>query len=88
MYEKVFGPKRDKVIDGRRKSHNEVLHNLYSSSNIITIIKSRGMGWVGHVPRMGAKRSAYRYFALNPEGKRPLERLRDRCEDNIKMDVI
>jgi hypothetical protein len=43
-----------------RKLHNEELHNLYSSPNIITMIKSKRMRWAGHVVRMGEKRNAYR----------------------------
>jgi hypothetical protein len=45
----IFGPKRDEVTGDWRKLHNEELHNLYSSPNIIRMIKSRGMRWVGHV---------------------------------------
>jgi hypothetical protein len=54
--------------------HNEELHNLYSSPNIIKMIKSRRMRWVGHVVQMEAKRSAYRLLVGEPEGKRPLGR--------------
>jgi hypothetical protein len=50
---RIFGLKRDEVTGDWRKQHNEALHNLYSSSNIIRIIKSRRMGWAGHVARMG-----------------------------------
>jgi hypothetical protein len=52
--------------------HNEELHNLYSSPNIIRMIKSRRMSWAGHVARMGEKRNAYRILVGKPEGKRPL----------------
>jgi hypothetical protein len=52
---RIFGPKRDEVTGDRRKLHNEELHNLYSSPNIITIINSRRMGWVGHVARVGRR---------------------------------
>jgi hypothetical protein len=58
---KMFGPKRDEVIGSWRKLHNEELHNLYSSSNIIRMIKSR-MKWVGNVERMGEKRMHIGYF--------------------------
>jgi hypothetical protein len=44
---RIFGPKRDEVTGDWRKLHNEELHNLYSSQNIIRIIKSRRMGWIG-----------------------------------------
>jgi hypothetical protein len=59
---------------------------LYSSPNIIRI-KSRRMGWVGHVARMGAKRNSYRILMGKPEGKRPLGRQRRRLVDNIKVDL-
>jgi hypothetical protein len=45
----TFGPKRDEVMEGRRKLHNEELHNLYSSLSIIRMFKSKRMRWVGHV---------------------------------------
>jgi hypothetical protein len=85
---RIFGPKRDGVTGGWRKLHNEELHNLYSSQSIIRIIKSRRMIWVGHVVRMGAKRTVYRLLARKPEGKRPLGRPRRRWIDNIKMDLL
>jgi hypothetical protein len=50
-----LGSKRDEVTGGWRKLHNEELHNLYSSPNIIRMIKSTWMRWAGHVARMGAK---------------------------------
>jgi hypothetical protein len=53
-----------------RKLYNEELHNLYSSPNIIRMIKSRRMGWTGHVAMMGEKRNAYRMLVGKPEGKR------------------
>jgi hypothetical protein len=50
---RIFGPKRDEVTEDWKKLHNEELHNLYFSSNIIRMIKLRRMRWVGHVARMG-----------------------------------
>jgi hypothetical protein len=67
--------------------HNEELNDLYSSPNIIRVIKSRRMRWVGHVARMGVKRGAYRILMGRPEGRRPLGRPRRGWEDNIKMDL-
>jgi hypothetical protein len=67
-----FGPKRDEVTGEWRKLHNEELHDLYSSTSIIRIIKSRRMRWVGHVARMGEKKNASRLLVGKPEGKRPL----------------
>jgi hypothetical protein len=69
------------------KLHNDELHNLYSSADIIRVIKSRGMRWAGHVARMGEWRDVYRILVWRPESKRPLERPRYRWEDNIKMDI-
>jgi hypothetical protein len=64
---------------------NEELHNLYSSPNIIRMIKSRRMKWAGHVARMGETRNAYRILVGKPEGKRPRGRPRRRGVDNIKI---
>jgi hypothetical protein len=67
---RIFGPKREE--DGSwRKLHNE-LHNLCYSPNIVRVIKSRRMRWVGHVARMGEGRDVYRVLVGRPEGKRPL----------------
>jgi hypothetical protein len=60
---------------------------LYSSPNIIRMIKSRRMRWAGHVARMGETRNAYRILVGKPEGKRPLGRPRRRWVNNIKMDL-
>jgi hypothetical protein len=75
---KIFGPKRDEVTGEWRKLHNEELRHLYSSPNIIRIIKSRRMKWAGHVARMGEKRNSYRLLVGKPEGTRPLGRPRRR----------
>jgi hypothetical protein len=79
---------RDRVTGGWRKLHNEELHNLYSSSSIIRIIKLRRMRWAGHVARMGEKRNVNRLLVGKPEGKRPLGRPRRRWIDNIKMNLL
>jgi hypothetical protein len=60
---------------------------MYSSPNIIRVIKSRRMRWAGLVARMVEKRGAYRILVGRPEGRRPLGRPRRRWEDNIKMDL-
>jgi hypothetical protein len=52
---RIFGPKTDEVTGDRRKLHDEELQNLYSSPNIIRMIKSRRMRRAGHVPRMGRR---------------------------------
>jgi hypothetical protein len=60
---------------------------MYTSPNIIRMIKSRRMRWAWHVERMGAKRNECRILAGKPEGKRPLGRPRSRWVDNIKIDL-
>jgi hypothetical protein len=75
-------------MGGWRKLHNWELHNLYSSPNIIIIIKSRRMRWAGNVARIGKKRNVCRLLVGKPEGKRPLGRPRRRWVDNIKMDLL
>jgi hypothetical protein len=66
---RIFGPKRDEMTGGWRKLYNEELHDLYSSLNIIRIMKSRRMRGSGHVTRIGEKRNAYRLLVGKPEGK-------------------
>jgi hypothetical protein len=83
---KIFGPRRE--VDGsRRKLHNDELHSLYSSPNIVRVIKSRRMRWAGYVAHMGEGRGVYRVFVGRPEGKRPLGRPMCRWEDYIKIDL-
>jgi hypothetical protein len=67
--------------------HNDELHSLYSSPNIVRVIKSKRMRWAGHVAHTGEGRGVYRVLVVKPEGKRPLGRPRRRWEDNIKMDL-
>ena len=62
----------------RRKLHNEELNDLYCSTDIVRVIKSRRMRWAGHVARMGEERGAYRVLVGKPEGQRPLGRPRRR----------
>ena len=50
---RIFGPRRDEVTGEWRRLHNEVLSDLYSSPNIVRVIKSKRKGWAGHVARMG-----------------------------------
>jgi hypothetical protein len=66
---------------------NESKCGLYSSPNIVRVIKSRRMRWAGHVAHRGEGRSVYRVLVGRPKGKRPLGRPRQRWEDNIKMDL-
>jgi hypothetical protein len=57
---RIFGPKRDEVTGEWRRLHNEELHDLYASPNIVCLIKLRRMRWLAHLARMGEKRGAYR----------------------------
>ena len=83
---RIFGPSRDWVRVEWRKLHNEELIDLYSSPNIVRVIKSRRMRWAGHVARMEEGRGVHKVLVGKPEGKRPLGRPRRGCEVNIKMD--
>jgi hypothetical protein len=83
---RIFGPKTDE--DGSwRKLHNDELHSLYFSPNIVRVIKSRRMRWAGHVARVGEGKGVYRVLVGRSVVKRPLERPRRRWEDNIKLDL-
>jgi len=87
MMLRIFGPRRDEVTGEWRRLHNEDLNDLYSSSNIVRVIKSRRMRWAGHVAHMGEERGLYRVLVGKPEGQRPLGRSRRRWVDNIRMDL-
>ena len=84
---RIFGPRRDEVTGEWRRLHNKELNDLYSSPNIVRVIKSRRMRWVGHVARMGEEKEVYRVLVGKPEGKRPLGRPRRRWVNNIRMDL-
>ena len=84
---RIFGPRRDEVTGEWRRLHNEELSELYCSPNIVRVIKSRRMRWVGHVARMGEERGVYRVLVGKPEGRIPLERPRHRWVDNIRTDL-
>ena len=70
-----------------RKLHNEELNDLYSSPNIVRVIKWRRLRWAGHVARMEEGRDVHKVLVGKPEGKRPVGRPRRRWEDKIKMDL-
>ena len=76
MSRRIFGPKRDGITGEWRKLHNEELNNLYSSPNIVWVIKSRRMRWAGHVASMEEGRGVHKVLVGKPEGKRPLGRKR------------
>jgi hypothetical protein len=70
-----------------RKLHNDELHILYSSPNIVRMIKSKRMTGAGHMASVGEGRGVYRVLVRRPGGKRPLGRPRRRWENNIEMDL-
>jgi hypothetical protein len=82
---RIIGPKRDEAIGQWRRLHNRELNDMYSSPNIIRLIKSRRMRWARHMVRMGEERVAYWILVGRHEGMRPLERPRCKWEDNIKI---
>ena len=84
---RIFLPRRDEVRGEWRNLHKQELNDLYSSPNIVRVVKSRRMRWAGHVALMGKGSGVYRVLGGKPEGKRPLGRPRRRWEDNIKMDL-
>jgi hypothetical protein len=84
---RIFGRKRDEVTGEWRKLHNEELHNLYSSPDIIRQVKSRRMRWAGRVARMEEEKKVYKVLVGKPEGRRPLGRPRRRCGDGIIIDL-
>jgi len=75
---RIFGPRRDEVTGECRILHNEELNDLYSSPNIVWVIKSSRMRWAGHVACMGEDRGIYRVLLGKRDGRRPLGRPRHR----------
>ena len=84
---RIFGPKRDGITGEWRKLHNVELNDLYCSPNIVRVIKSRRMGWAGHVARTEEGKGVHKVLVGKPEGKKPLGIPRRRWEDTIKMDL-
>jgi transcription termination factor 2 len=86
VLKRIFGPKREE--DGSwGKLHNDELQSLYSSRNIVMVIKSRRIRWAGHVARMEEGRGIYSVLVGRPEFKRPLGRPSHKWDDNIKVDL-
>jgi len=85
---RIFVPERDEVTVEWMKLHNEELNDLYSSPNIVRVIKSRRMRWAGQVAHTGEERGVYWVLVGKLEGKRPLRRPRRRWVDNIRMDLL
>jgi hypothetical protein len=77
----------EEMSDTSLSMQEAVLNDLYSSLNIVRVMKSRRMRWAGRVARMGERRGVYRIFVGRSEGRRPLGRPRRTWEDNIKMDL-
>ena len=75
---RIFGHKRDENGEWRRL-HNEELHSLYRSPNIVRVIKFRRLRWSGNLTRMEEGRSSFKILTGKPTGKRPLGRPRRRC---------
>ena len=75
---RIFGLKKDEITGEWRELHEEELNDLYSSPNIIRVIKSRRMRWAGHEARMEERRGSYRVLLGKTEGKKPLVRPRRR----------
>jgi len=84
---RIFGPRSDEVTGEWRKLYNKELNDLYSSPNIVRVVKSRRMRWAGHVVHIGEMKNLYRFLLGKPEGRRPLGRPRHRWLDNIRMDL-
>jgi len=84
---RIFGPKRKEGMGEWRRWHNEELNDLYSSPNIVRVIKSGRMRWAGDVARMGEERGVYRVLVGKPEGRRPRGRPRHKWVENIRMDL-
>jgi len=74
VLKRIFGPRRDEVTGEWRRLRNEELNDLYSSPNIVQVIKSRRTRWTEHVAHMGEERGVYRLLVGKPEGRRLLGR--------------
>jgi hypothetical protein len=85
IYAAICGQGLDVKVTSPKKGAVHVANNLYPSPNIITVITLRRMRWVGHVARMGERTHACKTLVEEPEGKRPVGRLKRRWEDNIRM---
>jgi hypothetical protein len=86
VLKRIVVPERDELTGEWRKLLDDKLYDLYSLPNIIWVIESRRLRWVGHVARMGERKGVYSVLVQKLKGKSPLVRPRRRWEDNIKMD--
>jgi hypothetical protein len=85
---KIFARQREEATGGRRKLHNEELHNFYASPNVIRAVISRRVRWAGHVarPTHGTDEKQIQNYNRSEENK-PLRRPKHRRQCNIKMDL-
>jgi hypothetical protein len=84
----IFGPKRDEVMEERRKLLSGEILNLFSSPENIRQIKSRRLRWAGHVARMGVMKKCTRFFFGNTERKSTFGRPKSRWENGTKNDFM
>jgi hypothetical protein len=78
MLRRILESDMEEVAIGLREMYNNKLHNMYSSQNIIRMIKSWRMRCVGHAAQIGEMRNAYKILVRKPDGKIPLGRPRCR----------
>jgi hypothetical protein len=71
VLKRKFGPQREDITGNWRKPYNVELHNLYSSPNIIRVIKSR-IRWAEHAACMGEMRNLHKMLVIKPAENRPL----------------
>jgi hypothetical protein len=70
MLRRLFGHRREEVVGGWRRLHNEELHNLHTASKVLHVIISRTTRWAGRVARMGGMKNAYSILVGKPDWKR------------------
>jgi len=75
----IFGRKKEELTAKWKSLYNVKLNDLYSSSTILQVSKTKIMRWALYVARTGEKRSAFRVLVAKSEGKRPLGRTKRRC---------
>jgi hypothetical protein len=85
-FKSIFGPKREEVTACSR-NFDKKLYNLYSSSNIITVINSRRVRWGWHVTRKAETKNSYKTLVGKPENMKPLRRHKLTWKISVKMDI-